>query len=87
MRESGPIHSLKDLIDVINTDGGHIFLALFLLFAGLVCLVHWHLAEGKELFVFALGVLGMAMKSTGRANGQTTTQKTVDTHIKTEGTP
>lgn len=61
---------LKDILDCINTDGGHIVLAVGLLFVGLFCLIHWQLAEGKELFVFALGVLGMAMKSTGKANGK-----------------
>jgi len=45
-------------------------LAVFLLFTGLFCLIRWQLAEGKELFVFAMGVLGMAMKSFGRANGK-----------------
>lgn len=61
---------LKDALDALNTDGGHIALSVFLLFVGLICLVHWKLAEGKELFVFSLGVLGMAMKSTGKANGK-----------------
>lgn len=62
--------NLKDLVDLINTDGGHILLATLLLFIGLLCVAHWQIAEGKELFIFALGVLGMAMKSTGKANGK-----------------
>lgn len=62
--------TLKDIIDIVNTDGGHILLATALLFVGLFCQAHWQIAEGKELFIFALGVLGMAMKSTGRANGK-----------------
>lgn len=61
---------LKDLLDALNTDGGHQVLALFLLFTGLFLIVRWQIAEGKELFVFAMGVLGMAMKSTGKANGK-----------------
>lgn len=62
--------TFKDIIDIVNTDGGHILLAVLLLLFGLFCLIHWQLAEGKELFVFAMGVLGMAMKSTGKANGK-----------------
>lgn len=80
------MHLFKEFIDAVNTDGGHIALALFLLFTGLFCLIHWQLAEGKELFVFALGVLGMAMKSTGKANGkgeskESLTQTTVVTKV------
>ena len=63
------VHVLKDLLDALNTDGGTMVLAIFLLFSGLFFMVKFQLAEGKELFVFALGVLGMAMKSTGKANG------------------
>lgn len=61
---------VRDILDAINTDGGHIVLAILLLFVGLFCLVHWQLPEGKELFVFAMGILGMALKSTGKANGK-----------------
>lgn len=64
------MHFLKDLLDCFNTDGGHMALAVFLLFVGLFLIVRWQVAEGKELFVFAMGVLGMAMKSTGKANGK-----------------
>lgn len=64
------LHSLKEILDALNTDGGHIALALFLLFAGIFLIVRWQVAEGKELFIFAMGVLGMAMKSTGKANGK-----------------
>lgn len=71
------MHSLKDILDAINTDGGHIVLAIGLLFVGLFCIGHWQMPEGKELFIFALGVLGMAMKSTGKANGKTATTTAV----------
>lgn len=62
--------SLKEILDALNTDGGHIALAMFLLLLGLFCVARWQLAEGKDLFVFALGVLALAMKSTGKANGK-----------------
>lgn len=64
------MHSLKEILDAVNTDGAHILLSLLLLFVGLFCIAYWKIPEGKELFIFAMGVLGMAMKSTGKANGK-----------------
>lgn len=64
------IHGTKELLDALNTDGGHMLLAVILLFMGILLIARWQVAEGKELFIFATGVLGMAMKSTGKANGQ-----------------
>ena len=61
------LDNTKQLLDMLNTDGGHILIALILLATGIFCLMRWHLAEGKELFIFALGILGMALKSTGKA--------------------
>ena len=61
--------TLKEFLDALNTDGGHILIALFLVFVGLFCLAFWKIPEGKELFLFAMGILGLAMKSTGKANG------------------
>jgi hypothetical protein len=63
------MHFFKEFLDALNTDGGHMVLALGLLLLGLVCVARWNIAEGKELFIFAMGVLGMAMKSSGKANG------------------
>lgn len=62
--------TLKDVLDAINTDGGHILIALILVGLGLFCSAFWKIPEGKELFLFAMGILGLAMKSTGRANGK-----------------
>lgn len=78
------MHSLKEIIDILNTDGGHISIALILLFVGLFCEGHWQMPAGKELFIFALGVLGMALKSTGKANGQTVSviSKVESTEVK-----
>lgn len=82
------IHALKELADAINTDGGHMFVALLMLVSGLFCLHRWQLPEGKELFIFALGVLSMAMKSTGKANGNvTTTTETTKTEITPDPQP
>ena len=62
--------TIKAFLDALNTDGGHISLAVILLFVSIFIMARWHLPEGKELFIFSLGVLGMAMKSTGKANGK-----------------
>lgn len=64
------MHALKDLLDMLNTDGGHIAIALLLVAVGLFCIVRWHVGEGKELFVAGLTTLTLAMKSFGRANGK-----------------
>ena len=63
------MHIIKEILDAVNTDGGHIVLALALLAVGLFVQIKWQAPEGKELFIFAMGVLGMAMKSSGKANG------------------
>lgn len=60
---------LKEFIDLFSADGTHIILSLFLLFSGLFCLKFWGIAEGKELFIFALGILARSMNPTGKANG------------------
>lgn len=61
---------VKEFLDALNTDGGHILLALFLLGLGLLCLGYWKMDAGRELFLFAFGLLGKAMNSTGKANGK-----------------
>lgn len=63
------IHTIKDLLDMLNTDGGHIVLSLFLMAVGLFCMSRG-VIEGKELFLFSVAFLGRAMNSTGRANGK-----------------
>lgn len=65
------IHGIKEFLDMLNTDGGHIVTAIFLLLLGLVCLGIWKMDAGRELFLFAFGLLGKAMNSTGKANGVT----------------
>lgn len=65
------MQTIKDLLDAMNTDGGHMMVALILLFSGLALLVVSGLPEGKELFIFAMGILAKAMVSTGKANGKT----------------
>ena len=75
------MHFIKELLDAINTDGGHIVIAIGLLFVGLFVLIRWQVSEGKDLFMFAIGVLALAMKSSGKANGQVTSTTTT-TEVK-----
>lgn len=66
------IHAIKELLDALNTDPGHMILTFALLIIGLVVIGHFKMAsEGHELFILAIGLLGRAMNSTGKANGQT----------------
>lgn len=61
------IKFISNLLDLLQTDGGHIALALVLMFCGLFILGHYGIAVGKDLFIWALGVLGYALKNNGGA--------------------
>lgn len=66
------LHTVKESLDMLNTDGGHILLSIFLIFSGVFIMAYLKIPEGKDLYLVSLGYLGLAMKSTGKANGSTT---------------
>jgi hypothetical protein len=53
---------LRDLLGLLQAEGGHILIALILLLVGLHYIAAYHSGEGRDLFVWALAVMGYAMK-------------------------
>jgi hypothetical protein len=88
----GFVHIFKELLDAMQSDGGHLFLALFLVFTGLG-LIGWgpaSVAEHAEaLYTAMVAILTYSMRGTGKANGAvrstTTTTTSTQEEKKTNG--
>lgn len=52
--------SVKDAVDAVDSSGGHILTSLVLIAMG-TALIKLGIAEGRDMIIFALGLLGRSM--------------------------
>lgn len=80
------IHDIKEMLDMLPTNGGHIVVCVFMILLGTILAVYGLNDISKEIVPAFIGALLLGMKSTGKANGVTESTTKIDTVIKS-GTP
>lgn len=63
------IHAIKDLVDIVDTPGGHIIICMIVGLLGAVAAIGGYMEVGKELMAF-LATMAYAMRGTVKANGK-----------------
>ena len=56
-------------MDMLNTDGGHIIISIFMILIGTILVVQGWEMLGMGFITAFISVLTLVMKSTGKANG------------------
>lgn len=63
------IHALKDLVDIVDTPGGHILVCMMVGLLGAIAAIFGYMEVGKEMMAF-LATMAYAMRGTVKANGK-----------------